>query len=461
MRKLLLSITCMLFASIAMAQDVAYAPTEQKYTAAELNAATTDTYIAIKNLSRTNSYWYVGNTGAAPYSKAEFTNDAVFVWSPVEAGVAGSYYLKKLDGTYMQATAPKDFGTIDNAAVFTATAPGTEGTFNGDGDSQEYINGTNDPNLVRFTTNGKWINVQNGDSGTPTYNNGTGGWTIHYAYAVEEVPTVNITYKFVYNNEAYDSETVVGIIGKEMPDFTKVFPFGIVANKPAEVVPDNDAEYTIELTVSLPFEYAESYSKITKWYYMTIRDDSPTYLVYDQNVNYIPAAATEVPEGEKEMYAWAFIGDPFKGFEIVNYAAGETMVLSAPETPEENKNADQLARMVVKENATGNTTWNFAAPTHNNVIAENGFYIQHPTAKSYAFNRQNYDNGNALCYWTGRDTGSTLQVIEADIETDTTTAVENVEIRTENEIYDITGRKVKNISKAGIYIVNGNKVLVK
>ena len=180
MKKLLLTITFMLFVGVAMAQEVVYAPTAKQYTSAELNAVTADTYIAIKNLSRTNNYWYFGSN-----SQANFANDAVFIWSPVESGVTGAYYLKKLDGTYMQASAPKDFGDKATAAVFTTTAPGVDGTFNGDGDSQNYINGNDDANLVRFTTNGKWINVQNGDNGTPTYNQGTGGWTIHYVYGVE------------------------------------------------------------------------------------------------------------------------------------------------------------------------------------------------------------------------------------------------------------------------------------
>ena len=52
-------------------------------------------------------------------------------------------------------------------------------------------------------------------------------------------------------------------------------------------------------------------------------------------------------------------------------------------------------------------------------------------------------------------------VIESE-EPEIPTAVENVETEAENaEIYDLTGCKVKNISKAGIYIINGNKVLVK
>ena len=173
-------------------------PAEVSYltqvTASDLMAKTEATNIAIKNLSYTNNRWFVGNTGAMPYSVEEFTNDAIFVWEPVQAGVAGSYYLKKGD-TYMQTTSPKDFGTVDNAAVFTAVAPGTNGTFNGDGDSNIYITGSTDANLVRFVKGNNWINIQNGADGTPTYNTGTGGWTIHYVYEVTEVSSfkANIT----------------------------------------------------------------------------------------------------------------------------------------------------------------------------------------------------------------------------------------------------------------------------
>ena len=188
MRKITLFLA-LLFVTIGAVAQV-YQVTDTKYTSADLNAKTEATYIAIKNLSATNHYYFVGNTGAVPYSKADFSNDAVFIWEPV-AGETGKFYLKKLNGTYMQATSPKDFGTIENAAQFTTTNPTSTGSgptkFNGDGDSQTYINGNDDPNLIRFVKGSNWINVQNGDSGTPTYNTGTGGWTIHYAYAVEEV----------------------------------------------------------------------------------------------------------------------------------------------------------------------------------------------------------------------------------------------------------------------------------
>ena len=193
MRKFTLFLS-LFFAMAMTALAQSYSVTETRLNSEELNAKTAPTLIAIKNLSKTNNYYFVGNTGAAPYSKADFSDASVFVWQPVEEGVAGSYYLMKLDGTYMQASSPKDFGTVDNAAVFTTANPTTEGGsgapfFNGDGDSQEYID--DQALLVRFVKGTNWINVQNGDTGTPTYNSGTGGWTIHYVYAVEApVPAV-------------------------------------------------------------------------------------------------------------------------------------------------------------------------------------------------------------------------------------------------------------------------------
>ena len=178
---------------------VTYHLSGKNLTASELMAKTEPTYIAIKNLSYTNNRWFVGNTGAAPYSKEDFTEDAIFVWEPVIAGVAGSYYLRKLDGSYMQTSSPKDFGTIDNAAVFTVTNPTSQGSgaanFNGDGDSNLYITGSTDANLVRFVKGSNWINIQNGANGTPVYNTGTGGWTIHYVYEIAETDSyaVNIS----------------------------------------------------------------------------------------------------------------------------------------------------------------------------------------------------------------------------------------------------------------------------
>ena len=48
---------------------------------------------------------------------------------------------------------------------------------------------------------------------------------------------------------------------------------------------------------------------------------------------------------------------------------------------------------------------------------------------------------------------------EEDGEEENTTAIENVETATVNVIYDLSGRRVNEITETGIYIVNGKKVI--
>ena len=228
--------------------------------------------------------------------------------------------------------------------------------------------------------------------------------------------TIEVQYSYQYNGVEKYTQTSEVLVGDEFPALNQTLPYGVTATKPAGNIAENDVvdgvvAKTIELAVNLPFTYASDYASIEHWYYMNIRDVDPTYLAYDSSKEYIPATASSVPDDGKDNYTWAFIGDPFNGFQIVNYAAGNTMVLSAPEAPTGDQNAAQLARMVAKESATGNTTWMFYSSTHNNA-ATNSFYIQHPTATAYAFNRQDYNSAKTLCYWNSRDTGSAVQLVE-------------------------------------------------
>ena len=239
---------------------------------------------------------------------------------------------------------------------------------------------------------------------------------------IEWEATTEYIYNLTYNDEILSTQTGTTYVGGFYP-FVNNLPFGVSASiigksTVADVV-DGKITKNIEVLINLPFEFADSYENVKHWYYMNVRDDGPTYAYYDSSIEYIKATEKSVPE-DKDKYTWAFVGNPFEGFSIVNYAAGSTMVLSSPVAPNATQNAEQLARMVVEKDsegktvATGNTTWVIVAPTHG-AIAENGFYIQHPTETSYAINRQGYNGANSLCYWTGRDTGSTFQVVERDM----------------------------------------------
>ena len=342
MKKLLLSIALVLLCGVTIAQT-SYALKETKLTSSELNSATTPTYIAIKNLSATNHFYFVGNTGATPYSKEQFSNDAVFIWEPVAEGQAGSYRLKKLDGTYMQTSAPKDFGTVDNAAVFTTTNPTSQGSnstkFNGDGDSQTYINGNDDANLVRFVTKGKWINVQNAASGTPTYNNGLGGWTIHYVYEVEEVVGVTVTYEYYIGGIKMHEVTKDEAVGAAFnaPEFDY-----LTINYPEGNVTKETTTVRLDCEQTFPFKTSTSFADAS-WYYMTIRSNNQKYVSRSETAPYANTAAINISDDG----LWAFKGNVFDGIQLINKGAGDGYTLGYDATA-------TASNIYMKE---GNTSW--------------------------------------------------------------------------------------------------------
>ena len=395
MKKFTLFLASLFMTIGAVAQT--YTTTDQ-LSSADLNAMTEPTYIAIKNLSRTNNYWYVGNTGATPYSKAAFTNDAVFIWEPVD-GEVGKFYLKKLDGKYMQSSSPKDFGTIDNAAEFTTTNPTSAGSnatyFNGDGDSQAYINGANDANLVRFVTDSKWINVQNGDNGTPTYNAGTGGWTIHYVYAVEEATEVfDVTYNFVYNDDVKFSKTYTVAKGSAYPAVeVPTLPYGVTvsATTPEGNVTENVTR-TFDLTISreLPFVTATSAANITTWYYARMHTNQPGYLgefADDNSINVCKGKSSAV---YNENFVWGFVGNVFDGITVVNKGTG----LQLTSTGGGNATLTE----------TG-TPFFVAHTAETSALAANGFCLR--KKDSDQFLNANHTSGK-LSHWASRDAGSTM-----------------------------------------------------
>lgn len=66
-----------------------------------------------------------------------------------------------------------------------------------------------------------------------------------------------------------------------------------------------------------------------------------------------------------------------------------------------------------------------------------------------------FDGANDAFY--NENFTSAFRIEEVAIET----AIENIAIEKKNTIYDLQGRKIEKITQPGIYIVNGNKVLVK
>lgn len=212
-----------------------------------------------------------------------------------------------------------------------------------------------------------------------------------------------VTYEFTYEGEVkYTQETVV-TPGDVYPDYTVTLPLGVSA----EAKPEGEVQATetveVELSVELPFVAAESYEAVVEngnWYHLKFHSSAKNYLYYDASVEYLDATKTAVDEANVDAYVWAFVGNPFDGFKVMNKLAGENMVLSSAVEPKGDK---EFPKMVTADTiTTGNLVWDLSASAY----AENGFFMAY-----HGTNKRLNKQDNKVCYWLGgADSGSTFMV---------------------------------------------------
>ena len=302
---------------------------------------------------------------------------------------------------------------------------GNDRYINGDAAREEsaalttYALGSNQFNII--TSNVKLHaaghNSGNGASGGVTgwdgMINSASAWRFVEREDPETVKEIEITYNFTYNGqllEAY-TQTVNTVTGTEYPNITVSFPFGISATKPEGTIAKEDAPaktVTIAVEENLPFKPAKDFESIAKWYYM--KNKGAFYLGHVDDQNYIALgdAQKTVDANNKDAYSWAFVGDPFVGYQIVNKATGNGYVLSSSTTIDGN-GASTFPVMTATSVPDGNNElWVLTASSYQT----NGFFI---AQKGYADNRMN-NRDNKLAYWTGgADNGSTFTVEERDM----------------------------------------------
>ena len=229
----------------------------------------------------------------------------------------------------------------------------------------------------------------------------------------DAVQEIEITYNFTYNGQPLDgyTQTVKTVTGAEYPNITVSFPFGVSATKPAgTIAADAATTVTIAVEENLPFKYAADANSIKNWYYM--KNKGAYYLSHVENQGYIALGNDQktVDENNKNAFTWAFVGNPFDGYQIVNMAAGEGYILSSStNTADGNTGANTRPVMTATPVAEGNNElWVLTASTYQ----ENGFYM---AQKGFASNRMNNRDGK-LAYWNGgADNGSTFTVEERDL----------------------------------------------
>lgn len=219
---------------------------------------------------------------------------------------------------------------------------------------------------------------------------------------------VTVTYSYKYNGVEYYTQSEEVLVGEAYPNLKVTLPYGASASKPEGLVTADATNKDIELVVNLPFEFADSYANVEangSWYYL--KNKGSYYLSHVDSQGYIDLTKQAVDANAKDAFTWAFVGNPFVGFKIVNRAAGAEMVLSSTTTITNDANTfPVLTSLPVAEG--NNELWVLTGSTYQ----ENGFYL---AQKDFASNRMNNRDGK-LAYWTGgADNGSTFTVTWRDV----------------------------------------------
>lgn len=253
-----------------------------------------------------------------------------------------------------------------------------------------------------------------------------------------------VNYSFIYKGVEKLTQEVDGYVGEEYPAFTVELPYGVVATKPAGVIDASDVvdgkvAKTIELTDNLPFVAAADYASIKNWYYIQMHSSGGSYSRYIQAMDgYIEWLDVDMNASEVDSYTWGFIGNPFDGFKLVNYANGET----------KGVNSTGSGNPAMGDIATA-TTWTLKS-SRTNPSAEY-FCFQYPGSDQY----MNAQDGK-IAFWGDNDNGSTMWVTERDLSgaTELQAVIDQVEAFVEAGVANgttvgyITSESVANVATA-------------
>lgn len=253
--------------------------------------------------------------------------------------------------------------------------------------------------------------------------------------------------KVFFERQQFDEDDCITIPGEYMCGDVEVE--GLFIEDGTYVEPEIPARYE-----TTKVEAGEFVGDIP-WYTMQIGQQG--YVIKDNGTaSYIALNDTEL-DAEDPAQLWCFTGNEEEGYNIYNKQAGASKVLAAPvqmlgttgsASHPVMKDADNLP-------AGYTATWRFMDSSD---LGSAGVAYAYMYEDGYISNKVN-NRDSKLAFWNGgQDGGSTLRILYVG----TTTGIDGLaaEHSKVNAVYDLQGRKVEE-SGQGIYIVNGEKVLVK
>ncbi len=253
--------------------------------------------------------------------------------------------------------------------------------------------------------------------------------------------------KIFFERQQFDAEDCIVIPGEYMCGDVEIE--GLFIEKGTYVEPEKPKRYQ-----TTKVENGEFVGQIP-WY--TIQIGQQGYVLKDNgSANYIALDDTELDSGDPSQL-WCFTGNEEEGYHIYNKQAGATKVLAAPTTMSGTTGGASFPVLKEKDNLPSGYTavWRFM---DSSSLGSTDVAYAYMYEDGYIANKVN-NRDNKLAFWTGgQDAGSTLQIRYVE----TTTSIDGLIVEDGNAeaVYDLQGRKV-NVATDGIYIVDGEKVLVK
>ena len=248
------------------------------------------------------------------------------------------------------------------------------------------------------------------------------GTTITVTYTSTLTGDVEITYNYTNNGTIWYTETKSAVVGEAYPDLYAQ-PNGVkYTTIPLGTVTGTE---TFEVICELKEDYwitpSSDYSSAT-WFYLSVKDSGdPKWIYHATSSGYgYTKLGWGSSSGSGDYYKWAFIGNPFTGYKVINKGVGDGYILtSVSPTTEENYSSTtggetypHMALESTLDTDNYNTTWTF---TNEN----SGFLLSRPGESVYCNCRN-----STIAFWTSHDGGSHFYVVPCE-DLDPTTSVKD------------------------------------
>lgn len=311
-------------------------------------------------------------------------------WQFVKTATEGQFNIKNVEtGLFLADKA----GTAQNANGWTFSE--TAGTFtveqNG---SYFHIMQTNTGDWINFSTGwhygvtGAWTSADDGNNFTIT------------KVADTELQSIEVTYTVTFNGETVATVTRTQFAGDAaVLDAADQKAFVTYTYSPATIETGTTA-VAVTATANLPFTPSTSYAD-AKWYYAKFNAVAGGAWVYDVSADPNVKTPTTYTEGD-ENAQWAFIGNPYTGYTIINKAAGDGKVLTTTAgAASDGADGGSTYAYMADTDASAMQTWTLAEWSK----ISGGFTVAN--SEGVRLNRRNAAN---LAYWTAADAGSVVSL---------------------------------------------------